>query len=113
VSVEVLITRLVREAPVIDAGVVGELGDSLRADGRPLALAIARAVEYVAEQLVDPAVALPVLAMACATLASATDAASLAGALFDVEILTPRPGPGVVVIPASSLKRKTNDGTTG
>jgi hypothetical protein len=106
VTYEDLITRLVREAPAIDAAVVSELVDALRADGRPLALAIARGVELVAEQLVDASVALPTLAMACATLARERDPAALAAARHDVELLTPRPDPIGVVIPVSALRRR-------
>jgi len=104
-SAEALATQLVRDAPALDRAVITELTDTLRADGRPLALAIARAVELVDEQLVDPAIALPVVAMACATLRE-TDPAALAGALFDIETLTPKPDGSPAIIPVSSLKRR-------
>src|SRR5262249_53573627 len=68
--VEQRITQLVQGAPQIDAAAIDALIDALRQIGSPLALAIARILELVALELVDPGVALPPLAMACATLAA-------------------------------------------
>jgi len=65
VSIEALITRLVQEAPTLDASAVDALVGALQRDGRPLALAIARVVELVAARTIDMAIALPALAMAC------------------------------------------------
>jgi len=79
--IEQLITELVRAAPASDAVVVDELIERLRHTGAPLARAIARIVELVAEQLIDPGIALPALAMACATLAD-----GLRGRLSDREL---------------------------
>ena len=95
--IEPLITRLVQEAPAIDARVVSDLRDALWSEGSPLALAIARIVELVAEGLVDPGVALPALAEACATLVSSRDANVLAAAKFQIDTLEPVPEPLVVI----------------
>lgn len=94
--IEALITRLVREAPALDPATVDQLTRELQADGRPLALAISRIVELVAEQLVDPGIALPALAEACATLVSARDPGVLEAARYQVDTLTPMPDPPLV-----------------
>jgi len=110
--IETLITELVRAAPTRDASVIAALRDELHAVATPLALAIARAVELVDEDLVDPGIALPALAEACATLvaglAGRLDAAVLATAQFQIETLTPVPDrpPSLTVapdVPVSSL----------
>jgi len=71
--IEALITELVRTAPRLDPVVVAELVERLRSVGplhaQPLARAIAAVVALVAEGRIDPGIALPPLAMACATLA--------------------------------------------
>jgi hypothetical protein len=89
--IESLITRLVQEAPAIDAKVVSDLRAELWSEGSPLALAIARIVELVAEGLVDPGIALPALAEACATLVTSRDARVLAAARFQIDTLEPTP----------------------
>ena len=91
-SFEDSITQLVQSAPALDPRVVAELVDELRTQGSPLALSIARVVELVGEQLVDPGIALPALASACATLADARlgDAAREA-ARYEIETLLPVP----------------------
>ena len=89
--IEALITRLVRDAPGLDPATIDELIRELQADGRPLALAIARIVELVAEQLVDPGIALPALAEACATLVSSRDPGVLEAARYQIDTLTPKP----------------------
>ncbi|MBC7978090.1 MAG: hypothetical protein H7138_24165, partial [Myxococcales bacterium] len=66
--IEFLITALVRAAPASDPAMVDELIEHLRGVGSPLARSIARVVELVGEQLINPGIALPPLAMACATL---------------------------------------------
>lgn len=104
-----LSTRLVREAP--DLSAAPALIDHLRADGSPLALAIARITEYVVDGLVDAGVALPALAMACSTLDATTDAAIREASRYEIETLTPMPDGApnarIVVpdVPASSLTR--------
>lgn len=96
-----LITRLVREAPELDARVIEDLRMALWAEGSPLALAIARIVELVGEQLVDPGIALPALAEAIATLTSSTDPKVLAAARYQIDTLEPVPD-----VPIGALRRR-------
>jgi hypothetical protein len=112
--IEQRITELVQSAPEADAGVVDDLVEALRGVGSPLALAIARIVELVAEQRVDPGVALPPLAMACATLAGAVRGAlgerELEAARYEIETLLPVPDPPARValpqVPLAALRRR-------
>lgn len=112
--IEERITRLVQTAPDCDAGAIDELGEDLRRIGSPLALAIARVLELVALQLLDPGVALPPLAMACATLAGGVRGElgerELEAARFEIETLMPVPDPPPRIaaphVPASALRRK-------
>ena len=112
--IEQRITELVQRAPAVDAGAVDDLIEALRAVGSPLALAIARIVELVAEQLVDPGIALPPLAMACATLADGVRGAlgerELEAARYEIETLQPMPDPPARVIlpqiPVTALRRR-------
>jgi hypothetical protein len=108
-SIEPAITKLVRDAPARDAETVRELGDALRTVGSPLALSIARILEYVADDLVDPGIALPALAEACAALVDGrADARSLEAARYRVDTLEPRPDvPAIAMpdVPASDLIR--------
>ncbi len=110
-SIEARITRLVQEAPVLDAGVIGELAAALRADARPLAIAIARVIELVGHGAIDAGIALPALAMACGTLCDRrlTDREHEA-ARFEIETLLPvpskPPSPIAPDVPLSSLKRR-------
>lgn len=112
--IEQLITRLVQQAPDADPTVVDELVDGLRRVGSPLARSIARVVELVAEQLIAPGIALPPLAMACATLADGvrgklTDRA-LEAARYEIETLMPVPDkpPAIAApdVPLSALRRR-------
>jgi hypothetical protein len=113
-QIEQRITELVQRAPEIDPGAVDDLLAGLRAVGSPLALAIARIVELVAEQLVDPGIALPPLAMACATLADGARGAlgerELEAARYEIETLQPTPDPPARVIlpqiPVTALRRR-------
>jgi hypothetical protein len=120
-AIERGITRLVQEAPAMDPAVVGELVAELRSVGSPLAASIARIVELVAEDLVAPGVALPHLAMACATLAGGVagrlSARELEAARHEIDTLLPVPdaahaGPRPAgapdrlgIVPASALTR--------
>jgi hypothetical protein len=130
-AIERLITQLVREAPAIDPAIAGELVERLRHVGSPLAVSIARVVELVPEglppnreggevddrprraQRVDPGIALPPLAMACATLAGGVRgelaASALEAARYEIETLLPVPEPRVRVIqpdvPVGALSR--------
>ena len=112
--IERRITELVQRAPDADPAAVDDLLEALRRVGSPLALAIARVVELVAEQLVDPGVALPPLAMACATLAGGVRGAlgvpALEAARYEIETLMPVPDPPARVVaphvPVSALRRR-------
>jgi len=112
--IEQRITQLVQSAPDTDPGVVDALIDDLRTIGSPLALAIARILELIALQLVDPGIALPPLAMACATLAGGIRGElgerELEAARYEIDTLTPMPDPPhtfvVPDVPASALRRR-------
>ena len=112
-AIELLITRLVQEAPSLDAEIVLDLVTALRRDGRPLAKSIASVVSLVSEQLVDPGIALPALAMACTTLCDERlGEGALEAARFEIETLMPLPDKGSDVrlvvpdVPISSLTKK-------
>ena len=117
--IEQLITHLVRIAPAHDLAATDELVERLRQLGSPLARAIARVVELVAEQLVAPGVALPHLAMACATLVDGVRGKltqrELEAARFEIETLLPVPdrpashAPPVIAapdVPLTALRRR-------
>jgi hypothetical protein len=109
--IEPLITGLVQAAPVLDASVVAELCGELRADARPLALAIARVVELVAAGAIDQAISLPALAMACATLCDPRMGnAEHEAARYEIDTLLPMPKTAPMVaapdVPLTSLKRR-------
>jgi hypothetical protein len=114
--IEQRITHLVQIAPESDAGTVDALIEDLRLVGSPLALAIARVLELVAMQLVDPGIALPPLAMACATLAGGVRGAlgdrELDAARYEIDTLLPMPDPPRTVVmpevPLSALRRRGN-----
>ncbi|MEO6771985.1 MAG: hypothetical protein ABI467_03070 [Kofleriaceae bacterium] len=94
-DIEPAITRLVQQAPMRDAATVAALLAALRAVATPLALVIARIVEYVDDDLVDPGIALPALAEACATLVAGVhgrlDARVLDAAAYQIATLEPMP----------------------
>jgi hypothetical protein len=109
--IEDAITQLVQSAPVLDATVIASLVDDLRGIGSPLALSIARVVELVGTGRVDPGIALPALASACATLANpASTTHALEAARYEIETLLPVPdtAPKLVApdVPLSSLSRE-------
>lgn len=88
-----LITQLVQQAPAREPAIVRQLLDELRALGSPLALAIARTTELVDEDLIDPGIALPALAMACATLVDPrVSDRELEAARYEIDTLLPLPG---------------------
>ena len=115
--IEQLITDLVRAAPGSDPAVVGELIERLHRVGSPLARTIARIVELVAEDLVDPGIALPPLAMACATLADGLRGRlterELEAARYEIDTLTPRPDkpPPLAApdVPVAALRKRDRD----
>ena len=92
---EASITALVQSAPQLDPQIIASLTGELREIGSPLALAIARVVELVGDGLVDAGIALPALAMACATLAGGIAGklgeSALEAARFEIETLLPVP----------------------
>jgi hypothetical protein len=94
-TIEPAITKLVQEAPTRDRATIADLLAALRGVGTPLALVIARTVEYVDDDLVDPGIALPALAEACSTLVAgqrgALDARVLAAAEYQIATLEPMP----------------------
>ena len=112
--IEQLIIELVQRAPIADAAVVDELIGALQRIGSPLARSIARVTELVAEQLVDPGVALPALAMACATLADGVRGRlgerELEAARYQIDTLMPVPDRPAAVrapdVPISSLLKR-------
>ena len=111
--IEQLITCLVQTSPGADAAVVDELVALLDRVGSPLARSIARVTELVAEQLVDPGIALPALAMACATLADGVRGVlgerELEAARYQIDTLMPvpdRPAIAVPDVPISSLRKR-------
>jgi hypothetical protein len=112
--IEQLITALVQSAPVIDRAVVDELIQHLHRVGSPLARSIARVVELVDEQLVAPGIALPPLAMACATLADGVrgklTTRELEAARYEIETLMPVPDkpPAIIApdVPLSALRQR-------
>ena len=94
-TIEPAITKLVQEAPERDRATVDALLVDLRGVGSPLSLVIARILEYLDDDLVDPGIALPALAEACATLVAGVrgqvDARVLAAAEYQIATLEPMP----------------------
>ncbi len=111
-DIEPAITKLVHEAPARDAATVATLLCALRAVGSPLALVIARTIEYVDDDLLDPGVALPALAEACATLVAgvrgAVDQRVLDAATYQIATLEPMPDrPAKIATPDVYIDRIT------
>ena len=112
-QIEPAITKLVHEAPARDAATVEQLHTALWSVGTPLALSIARILEYLDEDLVDPGVALPALAEACATLVAGVngqaDDRSIEAARYRIDTLEPMPDPpklGTPDVPVTQLRRR-------
>ena len=108
--IEALVTALVQQAPALDPETIDELRTELRMNGSPLALAIARIVELVGEDLVDAGVALPALAEACAVLVDPrADERAREAARYRVETLEPAPDrpspPAEPDVPLGALNR--------
>ena len=111
---EAAITELVQRAPELDAALIDTLVGELRAIDTPLAVSIARVVELVGERRIDAGIALPPLAMACATLADglrgAVDDHAVEAARFEIETLLPLPSPApkpvAPDVPLTSLRRR-------
>ncbi len=114
-AIDRAITTLVQQAPALDAAIAELLVTELRqtrGEGQPLALAIARVVELVIEQLVDPGIALLALAMACSTLTNEHFGRSeFDSARYEIETLLPLPGPPgtrlvIPDVPLTQLRRR-------
>ena len=113
-SVEALSVALVQQAPDLDPATLEALRDELQQIGSPLALAIARIYELVERDLVDPSIALPALAEACATLAAGVQGRvgerELEAARYQIDTLTPVPDKPPRVdapdVPITSLKKR-------
>ena len=113
-DIERLSIQLVQDAPDLDDDVIAQLREELARVGTPLALTISRIVELVGEQLVDPAIALPPIAEACATLVAGVrgtvDNKVLEAARYQIDTLTPMPDkpPRVAApdVPAIDLVRR-------
>jgi hypothetical protein len=112
--IELYSTRLVQQAPDLDASTLAQLRDELQAVGSPLALAIARIYELIDMDVVDPAIALPALAEACATLVAGIEGRlgtrELEAARYQIDTLQPVPDkpPGVAVpdVPITQLRKR-------
>ena len=107
--IETLITELVQTAPAMSAVTIQSLMEALFRDGRPLARSIARVVELVGSDLVDPGIALPALASACSTLVRGPTDREREVARFEIETLMPVPDrekPVVPDVPLTSLRRR-------
>ena len=112
--IELYATRLVQQAPDLDANTLAELREELHAVGSPLALSIARIYELVEIDVVDPAIALPALAEACATLVAGIEgrlgARELEAARYQIDTLEPVPDkpPRVTTpdVPITQLRKR-------
>lgn len=108
---EAAITALVQAAPEVPPDTLRALLDALAADGRPLALAIARVAELVAGRRIDAGVALPALAMATATLGDPTAGErEREAARYEIDTLLPLdrpppPRPAEPDVPLAQLSR--------
>ena len=113
-TIELLSTALVQQAPALDAATLAQLRDELYAVGSPLALSIARIYELVEIDVVDPAIALPALAEACATLVAGIEGKVgervLEAARYQIDTLQPVPDkpPRVATpdVPLTSLRKR-------
>jgi hypothetical protein len=113
-TVELLATKLVQQAPELDRATLDQIGEALLAIGSPLALSMRRIYELVAMDVVDPAIALPALAEACATLVAGIEgrvgARELEAARYQIDTLQPVPDkpPRVATpdVPITQLRKR-------
>ena len=119
--IEAAVTRIIQSAPALDTASYDELvellrGAARRSDGaqQALALSLARVVEFTGDQLIDPGIALPAIAMACATLTDlALTPREYEAARYEIETLLPMPDkpPRISLdaphVPITRLKRNT------
>jgi hypothetical protein len=103
-GIDDLATQLVQQAPDLDPDTIATLRTELEAQGSPLALSVSRIVELVAEGLVDPAIALPPIAEACAVLVTTSDAQVLAAMQYQIDTLEPVPDRAPTIDPAGRAK---------
>jgi hypothetical protein len=118
--IEHLITTLVQTAPELEPALADELVrhllelDSSIEHPQPLARSIARVIELVAVRRVAPGIALPPLAMACATLAAGVrgelDDRALEAARYEIDTLLPLPRAPIAIaapdVPVSALRKR-------
>ena len=90
-EIDDLATQLVQQAPDLDPDTIAALRTGLEQQGSPLALAVSRIVELVAEDLVDPAIALPPIAEACSVLVTSNDPKVLETMRYQIDTLQPVP----------------------
>lgn len=99
--IEPAITKLVWEAPHRDPNTIAALQTALRNVRTPLAASIAHVLGHFAEDRIHPAVALPALAEACATLVAnihgTVGQAAAEAARYQLEILEPLHEPSPIV----------------
>ena len=113
-AIEALATELVQQAPDVSSATIEDLRERLWVVGSPLALAIARIYELVEMDVVDPAIALPALAEACATLVAGIEGRvghrELEAARYQIDTLEPVPDkpPRVAApdVPLTNLKKR-------
>jgi hypothetical protein len=103
VTIDDLATRLVQQAPDLDPDTIAALRTGLEEQGSPLALAVSRIVELVAEGLVDPAIALPPIAEACSVLVTTSDERVLEAMRYQIDTLEPVPDKGPRIDPAPDV----------
>jgi hypothetical protein len=107
VSFEPRVSEWIRTAPLMDG--LEDFIEELRAQRSRLALSIARVVELLGEALVDPGIALPALASACATLDDPRSSdKDQEVARFEIETLMPVPDRPTLLspdVPVEALSR--------
>jgi hypothetical protein len=108
--IDSLATQLVQQAPDLDPGTIAALRTELAQQGSPLALAVSRIVELVAEGLVDPAIALPPIAEACSVLLTSSDPRVLDAMKYQIDTLEPLPDKspplGAPDVPITKLRKR-------
>ena len=109
-AIDALATQLVQQAPDLDPDTIAALRTGLEQQGSPLALAVSRIVELVAEGLVDPAIALPPIAEACSVLVTTSDARVLEAMRYQIDTLQPVPDKapriGAPDVPVNRVRRR-------
>ena len=108
--IDALATQLVQQAPDLDPDTIAALCTELEQQGSPLARSIRRIVELVAEDLVDPAIALPSIAEACSVLVTSQDPRVLDAMQYQIDTLEPVPDkpPAIAApdVPITKLRKR-------